>query len=316
MRPSSAVVWSPSSGSQRRALDLGTLFDLRRVPGYYNPAAKVALLRRAKRQPHDELLVDFAGPDVWIGLKAEGLLLADGIWDCQAKVAGQPLIAMGAWEESCWHREAACDYLELELQLSAGWRLERQMFLARKDRFLFLADALIGPHAAAANGDASELRLTSSLPLATDVAWTAAKQSREGWFTAGGKRRATSIAPALPEWKEEFSPSSLAVREGRVSLEQVALGRSLYAPLWIDLDARRARQPLTWRKLTVAENLKIVPRDVAVAYRVQAGRHQWLFYRSLGPQRNRTFLGENFSTDFVCCRFLPTGEGEEILSIE
>jgi hypothetical protein len=41
------------------------------------------------------------------------------------------------------------------------------------------------------------------------------------------------------------------------------------------------KRPLTWRRITVAENLALVPREVAAAYRVQVGREQWLFYRSL-----------------------------------
>jgi hypothetical protein len=295
---------------------LKALFDLRRPPGYYNSAEKVALLRRAKGQPHDELLVDFGGHEVSIGLKAVGLLLADGAWTWQATAAGQPLIATGNWEEICWHREAGCDYLELKLKLSAGWWLERQMFLVRKDRFLFLADALIGPAAGDPGGDAVEMRCTSSLPLAAEVAWQGAKDNREGWFIRNDKRQATTVALALPEWKAEYSYSQLVAEENRLTLAQASVGRCLYLPLFIDLDPRRARRPLTWRKLTVAENLKVVPRDVAVAYRVQVGHEQWLFYRSLAPRGSRTFMGENFSSEFVCCRFLPGGEGQEILSIE
>lgn len=309
-----AASLAPRSSS--RNVDFQSLFDLKRPPGYYNARAKTALLRRGKRQPHDELLVDFQGPEVEIGLKASGALLAEGTWRWQATAGGQSLLPAGVWEESCWHRDAQCDYLELELKLSAGWRLERQMLLARKDRFLFLGDALIGPSASDPEGDALELRCGSSLPIAENIEWSAAPETREGWFLKGRDRRATLIAPALPEWRSEFSHSQLAESDNCLTLEQAAVGRSLFLPLWIDLDPARARKPITWRKLTVAENLQIVPRDVAVAYRVHVGTQQWLFYRSLAPRGNRTFLGENFSSDFTCLRFLPKGEGEEILSIE
>jgi hypothetical protein len=97
---------------------------------------------------------------------------------------------------------------------------------------------------------------------------------------------------------------------------QAAEGRALLAPLWIDLDPRRIRQPLTWRRLTVAENLHNVARDVAVGYRVQIGGGHWLVYRTLAPRANRTVLGQNFSAEFVCCRLKKTGAAETIIEIQ
>jgi hypothetical protein len=289
---------------------------LQRAPGYYNEAEKVALLRRAKRPPHDELLVDFHGSETDIALKAAGIRILEGAWSWNASAAGQALTAIGNWQESCWHRDWRCDYLELELTLNGGWRLERQMLLARRDRFLYLADAFIGPFNDEAATPVAEIRHTSSLPLARDMAWSPARQTREGWLADDGKRRATIIPPATPEWRAEFSHGQLHGDGNRLALSHAARGRTLYAPLWIDLDPKRLRRPITWRKLTVAENREIVPRNVAVAYRVQAGSQQWLFYRSFTPRGNRTFLGQNYASEFACCRFLPTGEAEEIIAID
>jgi hypothetical protein len=291
--------------------DPALVFDLAAPPGYYHAASKLALLRRTRRAPHDELLVDFQGREVRIALRAAGEILVEGDWTWRATSAGQPLAAAGAWQESCWHRDNACDYLELELPLTGGWRLERQMLLARRDRFLWLADALLGPA-----GERCELRHFSQLPLAGGAAWQPAKATRDGWLARSRDFKTSVLSPALPEWRAEFSHAELVAEGGRLELRQAALGGNLYAPLWIDLNPARAKRPLTWRRLTVAENLEVVPRDVAVAYRVQVGAEQWLFYRSLTPRGNRTFLGENYSSDFACCRFLPSGKGEEIVSIE
>ena len=295
------------------ALDPAQLFDLRRPPGYYNAAEKVALLRRDRKKPHDELLVDFRGRDVQLKLSAAGLPLIHGAWTWRATAAGQPLAAVGLWEESCWNRDADCDYLELSLKLNDGWRLDRQMLLARKDRFLYLADALVSPQREALR---DETRYATSLPLADRTLFVPAAETREAWLVQGGKRRLTVVPPALAEWRTEFCHAELATEEGRVVLAQAALGRALYAPLFIDLDPLRARRGLTWRRLTVAENLEVVPRDVAAAYRVQVGREQWLVYRSLAPRGNRTFLGQNYSSEFVCTRFLPSGEAKDILAVE
>jgi hypothetical protein len=89
----------------------------------------------------------------------------------------------------------------------------------------------------------------------------------------------------------------------------------MYCPIVMDLDERRLAAPLTWRQLTVAEKMQTVPRDVAVAYRVQAGDDQWVVYKSIGPRANRTFLGQNHSTEFVFGRFVE-GNFERLIEVE
>jgi hypothetical protein len=301
-----------ATGVNGHALDLASLFPLAMSPGYYNPAARAALLRRRKRGPHDELVVDFQGPQIGVELRAADRPLLLGAWHWQATFDGQPLEPAGPWEESCWHTDDDCDYLELELPLAGDWRLERQMLLARGDRFLLLADALLAP----ANTLAGDIHYELSLPLAPGMQFAPAGETREGHLMAGKRKAATVLPLALPEWRAEFSHASLATKDGQLTLRQAAAGRNLYAPLWIDLDPARARQPLTWRRLTVAENLQIVPRETAVGYRVQFAARQWLLYRSLAGWGNRTVLGQNYSSEFVCSRFLRSGKTEDILGIE
>jgi hypothetical protein len=301
--------------------DLAALFDLKRSPGYYQPTAKVALLRREKKEPQDELFVDFSGREVQLELRAAGAPLASGAWIWQATAAGKPLSATGPWSEVCWQREKECDYLQIELPLSSNWKIERQMLLARKDQFLFLADALLSPGGANTSTSGTEphgleIHYAQSLPLAAESSFDLARETREGWLTAAGRRRAAVVPPALAEWRSEFCHADLAASTGTLTLEQASLGQNLYAPLWIDLDPRRLRRPLTWRRLTVAENLAIVPRDVATAYRIQSGREQWLVYRSLARAGNRSVLGHNTLASFICSRIRASGETEEILAIE
>jgi hypothetical protein len=121
---------------------------------------------------------------------------------------------------------------------------------------------------------------------------------------------------ALPEWRRDPRGGSLARGEAGLELLQQSVGRRMYAPLLVDLDPRRARQPLTWRQLTVAEDRKAVSGDVAAGYRVQIGRRQWLIYRSLSERANRTLLGSNLSTEFLFARFNSDGEAQPLLEIE
>ena len=88
------------------------------------------------------------------------------------------------------------------------------------------------------------------------------------------------------------------------------------SPLWIDFSASRFEKQRTWRQLTVAELLKTVTSDVAVAYRVQAAKEQWVVYRSLDKPGNRTFLGHNLSSEALVGKFLKDGTVEEYFEIE
>jgi len=82
------------------------------------------------------------------------------------------------------------------------------------------------------------------------------------------------------------------------------------------MDPRRRGRPITWRQLTVAEDRKILTPDVAVGYRVQIGKKQWLIYRSVGERGNRTVLGENTISEFMMCRFDAGGAGDQLIEIE
>lgn len=288
-----------------------SLFNLKKKPGYYNAEAKAALLRREKTGPHDELFVDFSGTEAHAELLAAGRKLAEGRWAWQATVDGNELAATGAWSEVCWHREDACDYLEIELALTGGWRIERQMLLARQARFLYLADALLGP-----DSEPHDIAYEQSLPLANEVTLRLANETREATLDQAARARATVVPLSLGEWRAELAAGSLKGDEHALRLHCATKGRRHYAPLWIDLDPRRLAKPLTWRRLSVGENLAICPRDVASGFRVQAGKEQWVIYRSLTEFGNRSILGHNTAYSFVCGRLKSDGNLDPILEIE
>src|SRR5262245_15749236 len=99
--PPAPHIFVPASVPPR---DLSRLFNLRTRPGYYNADAKLALLRRAKQPPHDELLIDFSKSEAEIELAAAGLPLGSGPWTWEASAAGQPLAARGEWSAAAWRR--------------------------------------------------------------------------------------------------------------------------------------------------------------------------------------------------------------------
>jgi hypothetical protein len=284
-------------------------------PPWYSESRGLAVLRNRWSPLVDQATVRFVAAEVDAEWQAGGRVLGSGPWSWQASVNGNNLQADGNWEEVCWHSDADVDYLELELPLTGGWALQRQVLLARLDRFLYLSDVLIGNDAGLT--EPADLKFVSSWPLAEGIRFETARETREGSFSAGGKRLAAAIPLAAPEWRAEFSPSDLkATDDGELQLSVTGRGRNLYCPLWIDLDSRRIQQPCTWRRLSVGQQLETATRDVAVGYRVQSGAQNWLAYRSLGERTSRTVLGQNYSTEFVVCRFQRDGQTVDLLEIQ
>jgi len=285
------------------------------TPAIHSPDSRRALLRRTWQPPFDSLEVDYSRPALDVRLLAGDRTLIAGLWTFTTTVDRQPLSVTGSWEEVCWHSDREVDYLELEIPLSSGWKVQRQMVLGRKDQFLLLADAVLGEEALA-SGTRVEVRHTFELPLADGISFSAEEETREG-FLLGKRKRVARVFPLpLPEWRAEHSSGELQCDDRGLTICHAGLGRNLYVPLWLDLSPSRHRRQCTWRRLTIGESLQVQPRDVATGYRVQAGKEQWLVYRSLAPPRSRTVLGQNFATDFVLSRFLASGEAEEILAVE
>ena len=235
-------------------------------------------------------------------------VIGSGTWGPEIEFDGVRLEPESEWQEVCWVSDDDVDYLELEIFLSAGVRVQRHLLLARQDHFLFVADAVLGEKPGA-------IAYRSALPLAPGVQFAPAKETNEGRLI--GRRDCGLVLPlALAEWRSEASPGKLELQDGQLELRQAAGAPRLFAPLFIDLAPRRFSRPYTWRRLTIAENRQIVPDELAVGYRVQVGGQQWLFYRSLGPRGNRTLLGHNLVTEFLAARFNRDGVAESLLEIE
>ena len=84
----------------------------------------------------------------------------------------------------------------------------------------------------------------------------------------------------------------------------------------VDLDPGRLRREATWRQLTVGQKRQIVPGDVAVGYRAQAGDSQWLLYRSLAEPDIRTVLATNLMHEFLLGRLQTDGLVKTLVEIE
>ena len=249
---------------------------------------------------------------------------------CYAEIAGRRKLISGpleiglvvdgveqSFEEGfsvvCEMHDFETTYLELETGSTTGVRVQRQILLSRTDAFLFWNDVVLP-------GKAASIEWTSQWPLAEKIETILETETRELYLTRGGKIKSLVIPPGLPEWIVDPDRNSLAVVEGNLVLKQSAVipdeRSGINIPMFFDLDARRSRGPRTWRKLTVAESLEIVPETSAAAFRVQVGRFSYVFYRSLTPAANRTFMGENYSGEFFTGRMEKNGEMTPLINVE
>jgi hypothetical protein len=256
--------------------------------------------------------IDYSGRGSRIELEIGGKTVMAGAWQVQIDLGGRRLEQTDDWEQQCWFSNEECDYLELATTLTKGARLERQILFGKEDEFLFLQDILHSEQ-----NEAQEWAHTHLLPLASGITFQPEKETRDGiLLNAKGRPGACVMPLGLGEWRVDMRPGELVQQGDHLVLGQRGLGRRASAPIWFDLRSKRTSKPRTWRQLTIAASLEVVPRDVAVGYRVQSGSSQWLIYRSLAPPANRTVLGQNTSGETLVARFLRTGEVDVLVEVD
>lgn len=271
--------------------------------------SELAILRSNWSRRAPVVALDYSRPELSIDLWAGTQRLMRGEWLSESMADGKPLAVHGRWEETCWFSDSDVDYIELSIDLERGARLERQILLGREDKFLLLVDNLMN-----VPGELAFHKI--QLPLCPQVRFEPQTETREGILSA--VEPLSRVLPlALPEWRVDPRVGNLAAFGNLLQVTHERPGRNLSCPLFFDLDPKRLRKECTWRQLTVAQSLEIQPHDVAVGYRVQCGKNQWLIYRSMTAPANRTVLGYNLSIEGLVGRFLAkTGEVEELLQIE
>ncbi|MCA9151127.1 MAG: hypothetical protein KDA92_17570 [Planctomycetales bacterium] len=272
--------------------------------GEHSEWAEQAILRSSWSGESTYLAFNFSQNRCVAELNSHGTLLWHGALLPTIRFNGTPLKLNNQWDEICWESNDEVDYLELETELGHGWTLQRQVMLARDDNFIWFADALLGSHD-------GKIEYELELPLSTQVQCVEEAETTEIQLLSP-RPQGWAMPVALSEWKTDRRAGQFTGRE----LRQEANGSALYCPIFFDLDPERRRKQRTWRQLTVAEELNLMPADVAVAYRVQVGDEQWIFYRSLGETGNRTFIGQNLISEFYAARFNTDGDVEELIEIE
>ena len=231
------------------------------------------------------------------------------IGDCspQIKINGEVVNPSDEIGVSCRLRFDEAEYVELEIEYDE-WKLQRQILLFTDDLLLYIADNLVGK-------EAGNIEYRCEYPLGPEQQIVRETETNE-FYLKNGDRYCLVLPLSFPEWKTENRSQEFKFEEDRFAVEQQVSGLGMSVPLIVDLSPKRSMQPRTWRRLTVAEQMQTVGSDIAVAYRVQIGKQQWLFYRTLAEPESRTFLGQNLDDDFYVERIDLEGTIESILEIE
>ena len=253
-----------------------------------------------------------------VALRNEPILF--GLWTFNIQLGKETLLPVGKWSTICEHTERGCDYIEIELPFSDDYRLQRSMLVNHRDNVLLLTDTVLANDEQGTNESLSyhaEFFVSPKLRAKTFA------EATEIEFRPVG-RSATPVFRvlplALPEWKTTnpigLINGTLTEMDGALILHQESQGKSLFAPLFFDLDADRLCKRYTWRQLSVGENLNRVREDQAVGYRIHLGSEQFLLYSSLSEPANRTVLGHNLIDDFCFAKFDSNTGVDPLIAVE
>lgn len=278
---------------------------------HYCSDAACVVMQSDWRKKGVRFALDFSDSEICIeALGKQGAAVLAGQWTVQVDVDKQPQLQLEEWTEACWFSDDDVDYLELEAKFGQHACVQRQALFFRQDRMLLLADALLCDQPGVWS-------IRSNIPLAGDAHFQPAEKTTEGMIATAGGTRYLTLPLHLPEWRRQATSGRLeADDETLISVNQ-AQGQRLYAATLISLRGSHAKKPVTWRHLTVGQDLRIVADDEAVAFRVQIGKKQWVIYRSLEKPLRRTALGMHTLSEFFAGRF-DTDEGnlEPLLEVE
>jgi hypothetical protein len=308
--------WRPTEEQVRQLEAIASLDD---PPVLFDSQAACWVGGCQSRRGSGRLACDWSRGDLRLEVVGGGArTLLNGRWDLQLSRQGEPLGVSPQWNEICWFTDDEVDYLELESRWDGLGRLQRQLLLLRPEGLLLLADAWLAD-------EADRWGLRGSWGLAAPGRVEPAAKTRELlWYAAAAgdsvshRRSVGAALPlGLPEWRRSATSGSLGIEAGRLVAEVAGEGMRLYNPVVFAIRKRLARQPLTWRQLTVADELRICSPQEAVAYRVQFGQQHWLIYRSLAAPRRRTALGKHLGIEFYAARFLAEeGTFEDLLEVK
>jgi len=295
----------PHSRSRRRSVP-------HLKPSFQTDNGKWAMLRSRWIDAADACLVQHDSPDVRLRCQSDKSPLLCGKWEIQIESEGQHLALRDEWEAVCWHSDRDGDYLELQQKLSDDFTLERQLFLSRRDHFLYAAEVVHAP-------DNREITVRSKLPLNGSLNAQQDRYTRE-WQLKRKNKTVVRLFPLAFDQeivhKTEGTLSASGEEEPSFTMERTTRG-SLFLPLVVDWHPYHQAAPAEWRKLTVTQSQQVCPPSIAGGYRLRMAEQHLLVFRSLvKPYSPRAVLGHHTMHESLIAKFDADGDVEPLLIVE
>ncbi len=127
----------------------------------------------------------------------------------------------------------------------------------------------------------------------------------------------------LPEWRADASRGDFRLidRQGErgrgLELTTSDTASTIFAPLVVDFNRRRAERKRAWKPLTVGESLRQAKKEDAFGRKLQLGNEQYVLYASTTDSPAvRSILGRHLFSDFMFGKFLASLGVDPIIDVE
>lgn len=268
-----------------------------------------ACLRSAWNGPVDQCVIRYDEMAPQLEMLAAGQPLFAGAWEHSLTVDGQPVASTGEWACCCWYVDRHAAFMELQLNRDQPVQVIRQALLLREESVLMVADSIRLPAA-------GKMEFQRRLPLAGGWRLEEDTLSREVALCQDDRR--IRVFPwSSPQMRLDRSDETLILTPEEMTVETSMTGTGLYVATLFDWSEKRRDAPVDWRRVTVAEDGRIMLPEVAVGHRLRLGKKQWVLYHSHRPPAfPRSVLGIHTLSETVFARLSPHGEADPLVEVE
>lgn len=271
--------------------------------------AELAYLRSHWSADGDRIVVGHAEAMPIIDFACQGFPILSGDWSLDIRINGESLTEAGEWYNVCWFSDADSDYAELQWKVHDGLRIERQIFLSRKEQFGILSDCLTA-------NESDAVEITSRIPLSSGTEHRILPRTRE-LILESDDVYVRMFPVALDHDRVQKATGTLEVCDAQLQWSQQGAG-AIFSPVMIDWSKDRRDREAVWNRLTITDDRRVVSSAEAAAYRLRVGKSQWVIYRNHHTDgRHRAILGCHTTNETIIGRFnAKSGEVEPVVFVE
>lgn len=271
--------------------------------------AEWGILRSAWSSPVDLCAIRYDRKMPAIEVVAANTPLFAGDWNHKLTFNGKQISASGEWSCCCWYLDKDAAYMELQLNNEGPATVIRQALLMRQESCLFIGDSV-------RLNQPGTISYRRSLPLIGE--WNVLEDAATRELALVQETQRVRVFPwTSPQYRIDRATESLSVKDGKLELSVQTTGSGLFTATLFEWSEKRQDQPVDWQRITVAEDGKALPADVASAARLRLGKSQWLAYHSLTkPPIPRTTLGLHTPNETVIAHITESGEIKALVEVE